>query len=143
MNWNELASRSLTGEGLTRPEAHAVLTAPTSETLSLVAAAYNVRRHYFGNRVRLNYLLNAKSGLCPEDCHYCSQSKISTAPIDRYPWMSIQEAVAMADRAVAVHAGRFCMVASGRGPSEKELSHVVDCVKAVRDKHPHLEICCC
>jgi biotin synthase len=49
----------------------------------------------------------------------------------------------MAARAVETHAGRFCMVASGRGPSEGELAHVTDCVKAVRERYPQLEICAC
>ncbi len=143
MNWNNLAGKSLEGLALAREEAAAVLEASPQETIGLVAAAYQVRQRHFGNRVRLNYLLNAKSGLCPEDCHYCSQSKISEAPIEKYAWLSVEKALEMADRAVALHAGRFCMVASGRGPSAKELGHVVACVKAVREKHPHLEICCC
>lgn len=143
MNWNALAAQSLEGVILSRPEARAVLTAPIDQTPALVSAAYQVRRHYFGNRVRLNYLLNAKSGICPEDCNYCSQSKVSEAPIDKYPWLSVEETLKMAEKAVAVHAGRFCMVAAGRGPSMKELTHVVACVKAVRERFPHLEICCC
>jgi len=143
MNWNVLAAQALEGVAISREEARAVLTAPPDQTPALIAAAYQVRRHYFANRVRLNYLLNAKSGICPEDCHYCSQSKISEAPIDKYPWLSVEETLKMAEKAVAVHAGRFCMVAAGRGPSMKELTHVVECVKAVRERFPHLEICCC
>jgi len=143
MDWNALATKSLEGKALTRPEARDVLEASPVDTIALVAAAYRVRQRYFGNRVRLNYLLNAKSGLCPEDCHYCSQSKVSAAPIEKYPWISVAETIAMADRAVGVHAGRFCMVASGRGPTPGELAQVVECVKAVRSKYPHLEICCC
>jgi len=63
--------------------------------------------------------------------------------VDKYPLKSVAEALEMADRAVAMHAGRFCMVAAGRGPSAGELAHVVDCVKAVRARHPQLEICAC
>ncbi len=143
MNWTILAQKSLEGELLSRSEARAVLEAPSDQTLVLVSAVYPIRQRYFGNRVRLNFLLNAKSGLCPEDCHYCSQAKGSRAPIDKYPWMSVEETLVQADRAVAVRAGRFCMVASGRGPSAQELEHVTECVKAVRARHPHLEICCC
>jgi biotin synthase len=143
MNWNILAGKSLEGVAISREEGLAILNAGPDQTAGLVAAAYQVRHRYFGNRVRLNYLLNAKSGLCPEDCNYCSQSKVSDAPIDKYPWMSVQETLEMAERAVNVHAGRFCMVASGRGPTDGELSKVVESVKAVRGKYPHLEICCC
>lgn len=143
MNWNHLAGKALEGVALTRDEARAVLEAGPDQTLPLIAAAYQVRQRHFGQRIRLNYLLNAKSGICPEDCNYCSQSKVSEAPIDKYAWLSKDKVLEMADRAASVHAGRFCMVASGRGPSAKEMSHVVDCVKAVREKHPSLEICCC
>jgi biotin synthase len=141
--WNDYSRQALAGEPLDRTQARHVLEALPQETPSLIAAAYDVRRHYFGNRVRLNYLLNAKSGLCPEDCHYCSQSKDSSAPIDKYPWLSVEETLKMAERAVSVHAGRFCMVASGRGPTEGELDKVVASVQAVRSRYPHLEICCC
>src|SRR5947208_997010 len=98
MNWNALAAKSLEGEAIDRDEARAVLDAAPDQTAALVAAASQVRRQYFGNRVRLNYLLNAKSGLCPEDCNYCSQSKVSSAPIDKYPWMSVEETLTMAER---------------------------------------------
>src|SRR5262245_32325073 len=111
-DWNSLPAKALEGGLLSRREGLAVLTADPAETPAFVAAAYLVRRHYFGNRVRLNYLFNAKSGLCPEDCHYCSQSKISSAPIEKYPLKSREETLQMAARAVAVHAGRFCMVTS-------------------------------
>ena len=143
MNWNQLAAKSLEDVPLSKQESTAVLNARPEETIGLVAAAYEVRRRYFGRRVRLNYLLNAKSGLCPEDCRYCSQSKISEAPIEKYPWRSVQETLEMAGRAVAVHAGRFCLVASGRGPTDGELDRVVESVRAVRGRYPHLEICCC
>src|SRR5207253_3679484 len=120
-DWNRYSAKALAGEILSRGDAEKILTAPDAETPHLVAAAYQVRRRYYGNRVRLNFLFNAKSGLCPEDCHYCSQSKLSTAPIDKYPMRSVDETLAMAERAVASHAGRFCMVGSGRGPTEHEL----------------------
>src|SRR5437016_2478352 len=143
MNWKSLAEKSMEGLALTQEEGRTVLLAPPSETVRLVAAAYEVRKRTFGNRVRLNFLFNAKSGLCPEDCHYCSQSKLSTAPIDKYPMRSVDETLAMAERAVASHAGRFCMVGSGRGPTEHELDQFTTNVRAVREKFPQLEICAC
>lgn len=143
MNWNALAAASLEDQLLSREQARAVLDAGISESPALVAAAYQVRRRYFGNRVRLNYLFNAKSGWCPEDCNYCSQSKRSAAPIDKYPLKSVEETLKMAERAVTSHAGRFCMVASGRGPSVRELDQFIENVRAVREQYPMLEICAC
>ena len=76
------------GAVASREEALAVLRAPDEELLDILAAAYKLRRRWFGNTVQLYFLMNAKSGLCPEDCHYCSQSKISTAEISRYNLLS-------------------------------------------------------
>ena len=69
-----------------------MLAAPDEELLDLLAAAYRVRRRYFGRTVQLYFLMNAKSGLCPEDCGYCSQSKVSEAEIPRYNLLNRDEA---------------------------------------------------
>jgi biotin synthase len=86
--WHDLADRVLAGHRLTFDEALAVLRCPDDELLDLMAAVYRVRRRYFANRVALYFLMNAKSGLCPEDCGYCSQSKVSEAEIPRYNVLS-------------------------------------------------------
>ena len=64
--------------------------------LDLVAAAARLRRAHFGNTVKVNYLVNLKSGLCPEDCHYCSQRLGSRADVLKYTWLKDDEAVAQA-----------------------------------------------
>jgi biotin synthase len=104
-SWTALAERVLAGEPATRDDALAVLRAPDAELLDQLAAAYRVRRHHWGNRVRLHFLLNAQSGLCPEDCGYCSQSKVSAAEIDKYPMLARERILEAADRAAALKAG--------------------------------------
>ncbi len=143
MDWDRLADAALAGSAITPEEARAVLAAPDAELLPLLAAAARVRRAHFGVTVKLNFLLNVKSGLCPEDCHYCSQSSVSTADVAKYPILPVQEVLAAADRAVKAKAARFCMVASGRGPTERELDTLVDGIRAVRAAHPGLEVCAC
>ncbi len=140
--WHGLADRSLAGEELTREEAHAVLSAPDDALLDQLAAAYRVRRATWGNRVRLHFLLNAQSGLCPEDCGYCSQSKISAAEIEKYPMLAHERILEAADRAALLKAGTLCMVISGRTPGETVFGKVLDAVRAVRAKHD-LKICAC
>ena len=142
LNPNQLAELSLAGELLARETAIAVLQASDEILLDLLAAAYKVRRHYWGNRVRLHFLLNAQSGLCPEDCNYCSQSKISTAEIEKYPLMAQEKILQAAERAAELKAGTFCFVISGRSPSEKVFTKVVEAVEKVKDKHD-LKICAC
>ena len=84
LDWSDLSGRVLGGHRLTVDEGLAILNSSDEELLELLAAAYRVRRRYFGKTVQLYFLMNAKSGLCPEDCSYCSQSKVSTAEIPRY-----------------------------------------------------------
>jgi biotin synthase len=139
-NWQELADRSLAGATLDQATALAILQAPDSEILDQVAAAYRVRRHYWDNRVRLHFLLNAQSGLCPEDCHYCSQSKISTAEIEKYPLLAEEKILAAADRAASCKAATFCMAISGRTPNEPTFARILSAIRAVKDRHD-LKVC--
>lgn len=141
-SWAALAERSLAGERLHRDEARAVLRAGGDELLDQLAAAYRVRRHHFGNRVRLHYLVNAQSGLCPEDCHYCSQSAVSTAEIERYPFLARERILEAAERAVALQAATLCIVISGRAPGERVFGKVLDVVREVRVRHD-LRVCAC
>src|SRR5687767_10113257 len=76
--WELMANRVLEGECLTLEEGLSVLDADNDELLPLMQAAFQVRKHFFGKKVKLNMIINAKSGLCPEDCGYCSQSAVST-----------------------------------------------------------------
>jgi biotin synthase len=140
--WNSLADRSLAGKILTRDEALSVLQAKDDVLLEQIAAAARVRRHYWSNRVRLHYLLNAQSGMCPEDCHYCSQSKISTAEIEKYPLMAKDKILAAAKRAAELKAGTFCMVISGRSPNESTFGKVLDAVREVKANYD-LKVCAC
>jgi biotin synthase len=142
VNWQTLADQALAGQLISREAARAVLAADDAELLDQLAAAYRVRRHYWGNRVRLHFLLNAQSGLCPEDCHYCSQSKISTAEIEKYPFMAQDKILAAAERAHTLKAGTFCMVISGRSPSEQVFGQVLDAVRQVKARYP-MKICAC
>ncbi|MEO1983083.1 MAG: biotin synthase BioB, partial [Fuerstiella sp.] len=73
--WAEMADSVLRGEVLSREAALSLLEADDDQLLSILDAAFRVRQTYFSNSVQLYYLKNAKSGLCPEDCGYCSQAK--------------------------------------------------------------------
>jgi biotin synthase len=140
---SDLVERALSLEPPTPEEGVALLRLPNDETPALVTDVSRVRRRFFEDRVKLNFLLNIKSGLCPEDCHYCSQSKLSSAAIQRYRMLTPAEAVEAAGMAVAAGAKRFCMVASGRGPTPRELDHFTEAVREVKTAHPGLEICAC
>jgi biotin synthase len=142
MDWNKLADQALAGQELSREQALEVLRVPEDELLDLVSSAFRVRRHYHGKRVKLNMLINAKSGLCAEDCGYCSQSIVAQSGVDRYPLQSKETLLEGARQAIKVQAHTYCIVISGRRPTERELDHVVEAVREIRAQYP-LRICCC
>ncbi|WP_433946931.1 biotin synthase BioB [Paenibacillus sp. SN-8-1] len=142
LKWMQLAEKALNGELITLEEGLSVLEADNEEVLPIMHAAFQVRRHYYGKKVKLNMIINAKSGLCPEDCGYCSQSIVSTAPVQKYTLLDKETLLAGAREALQRKAGTYCIVAAGRGPTEKELDQVVDAVKEIRDTMP-LKICAC
>src|ERR1035438_3676975 len=97
--WENIADKSLEKILPTREEAEAILKAPIEETLSIVHAAYRVRRHFHGNKVRIHILQNAKSGACPEDCGFCSQSSKYQTPSAQYPMIEVEALVEGARKA--------------------------------------------
>ena len=140
--WQGLASHVLAGGKLSANEAIEVLGAPDSEILDLMHAAYRVRSHYFGRKVQLYLLMNAKSGLCPEDCSYCSQSKTSKAEIPRYNLLNRDDLMAGAQAAVERQACTYCIVISARSPNEREMAAVEQIVPEIKEKY-NLNICAC
>ncbi|MGF1481344.1 MAG: biotin synthase BioB [Cyanophyceae cyanobacterium] len=141
INWNALADCALAGKQISREQALATLRAPDTVLLEQLAAAYRVRHQAWGNRVRLHFLINAQSGLCPEDCHYCSQSKISTAQIEKYPLVAKAQFLDAAARAAEFKAGTFCFAISGRSPNEAVFSKILEAVREVKSQYP-LKVCC-
>ncbi|MFF9350388.1 biotin synthase BioB [Streptomyces sp. NPDC014734] len=140
---NTLVDKGLRRELPTREEALAVLATPDDDLLDVVAAAGKVRRQWFGRRVKLNYLVNLKSGLCPEDCSYCSQRLGSRAGILKYTWLKPDEASKAAAAGVAGGAKRVCLVASGRGPTDRDVDRVSETIGAIKDRHEGVEVCAC
>jgi biotin synthase len=140
--WKELAAQVLNGHDLSKEEALSILNSSDTELLEVLHGAYVIRHHYYGNKVKLNMLMNTKSGLCPENCGYCSQSSISNAPIQKYRMVDKETILNGAEQAYQLHAGTYCIVASGRGPSNHEVDQVVSAVKEIKDKY-QLKICAC
>jgi biotin synthase len=138
-----LVAKGLRRELPTREEALAVLSGSDEDLLDVVAAAGRVRRQWFGRRVKLNYLVNLKSGLCPEDCSYCSQRLGSKAEILKYTWLKPEQAAASAKAGVAGGAKRVCLVASGRGPTDRDVERVADTISAIKAENEDVEICAC
>jgi biotin synthase len=141
--YNHLAERVLAGGVLSDDEALSILNSTDDDLLLLLHASYKIRKQYFGNKVKLNMIINTKSGLCPENCGYCAQSIVSVAPIEKYSMMKREEIIAGAERAAKLNVGTYCIVASGRGPADRELDIVIDSVKEIKSKHEHMTVCAC
>src|SRR6478672_12890796 len=142
IDWSALAEQVLEGHRVTHAEALTILRSDDDELLDILAAAFRIRRRWFGNTVQLYFLMNAKSGLCPEDCHYCSQSKISTAEISRYNLLSREKLLDGARLAAERGSKTYCIVISARGPSEREMQAVEKIVPEIKARH-NLEVCAC
>ncbi|MCH2360811.1 MAG: biotin synthase BioB [Pirellulales bacterium] len=142
-DWQQLASRVLSEDHkVTRDEALAILRSSDDEILDLMSAAFRLRQKYFGKTVQLYFLMNAKSGLCPEDCTYCSQSKISDAEIPKYNILSRDKLLDGARLAAEQGAKTYCIVISARAPSEREISAVETIVPEIKQQYD-LDICAC
>jgi len=126
---------------LTRDEVAAVAALPLDRLPDLVALAHRVRLAYCGPEVELESLINAKSGACPEDCAFCSQSARFETGVDVYAFLDLDEVVEAARATRAAGATQFCIVVAVRGPEERLLAKVLDAVEAVHEE-TGLEVAC-
>lgn len=140
--WSALATRVLAGHRLTREEGLEILQSSDDEILELMAAAFTIRRRHWGKTVQLYFLMNAKSGLCPEDCSYCSQSKVSTAEIPRYNLLQPAKILEGAKLAHERQSKTYCIVISARGPSEREMQAVESIVPEIKQRYD-MDVCAC
>ena len=137
-----LAQEVIAGKEISKEEALAILHTPDSEILPPPHAAYQIRHHYYGNKVKLNMIINAKSGLCSEDCGYCSQSIVSKASVEKYPLLERKSIIEGAKKAKDLKAGTYCIVTSGRKPTDKEVDEVIDAIQEIKSTL-NMKICAC
>ena len=137
------AEDALLGErrSLTRNEAREVAALELDRLPDLVALAHRVRLEYCGDEVELESLINAKSGACPEDCAFCSQSARFATDVDVYPFLDLDEVLGAARATRAAGATQFCIVVAVRGPEERLLRKVLNAVDAVHEE-TGLEVAC-
>lgn len=140
MNWTDLGRRILAGGRLDRPMAMNVLRSSDDELLALLQAAFEVRKAAFGRKVSLHVIRNAKSGLCSEDCAYCSQSDKAETAIPRHGLQTVETIVAGAHEAHRLQAIRYCIVTSGRAPAEAELETICAAARQIKREVP-IQIC--
>ncbi|MBN1257802.1 MAG: biotin synthase BioB [Planctomycetes bacterium] len=137
----EYSEVSMRGGILSRKQCRRVLSYPDSRILALLDAAYRVRHHYRGATAHIQVLANAKSGYCSEDCHYCSQSCLSSAEIEKYPLVSQESLLQEAKHAKETGAKRFCMALSGHKPTAGEIGKLCGIIREIKAEI-RISLCC-
>ncbi|HEX3592858.1 MAG TPA: biotin synthase BioB [Pseudonocardiaceae bacterium] len=129
------------GVGLTEEQVLQVLELADDRLPELLALAHEVRERWCGPEVEVEGIVSMKTGGCPEDCHFCSQSGRFPTPV-RSAWLDIPGLVEAARQTAATGATEFCIVAAVRDPDARLLAQVADGIKAIRDAGLDINIAC-
>ncbi|MCP2248229.1 biotin synthase BioB [Lentzea aerocolonigenes] len=129
------------GVGLSEAQVLKVLELPDDRIPELLALAHEVRERWCGPEVEVEGIVSLKTGGCPEDCHFCSQSGQFPSPV-RSAWLDIPGLVRAARQTRDTGATEFCIVAAVRGPDKRLLSQVRDGIKAIREDGNDIQIAC-
>ena len=121
------------GEGLSQEQVLRVLQLPDDRLEELLALAHEVRMAWCGPEVEVEGIISLKTGGCPEDCHFCSQSGLFASPV-RSAWLDIPSLVEAAKQTAKSGATEFCIVAAVRGPDDRLLAQVAAGIEAIRDE---------
>ncbi|WFG42195.1 biotin synthase BioB [Pseudonocardia alni] len=121
------------GRGLTVTQVREVLDLPDDRLDDLLELAHEVRMRWCGPDVEVEGIISLKTGGCPEDCHFCSQSGLFASPV-RSAWLDIPMLVEAAKQTAKTGATEFCIVAAVRGPDERLMSQVAAGIAAIRDE---------
>ena len=121
------------GEALTQAQIVEVLRTGDDRLADLLALAHEVRMKYQGPSVEVEGIVSLKTGGCPEDCHFCSQSGLFESPV-RTAWIDIPSLVEAAKQTAKTGATEFCIVAAVRGPDKRLLSQVAAGIEAIRNE---------
>ncbi|MEU4803272.1 biotin synthase BioB [Actinosynnema sp. NPDC023587] len=129
------------GVGLSEEQVLEVLRLPDDRIPELLELAHRVRVRWCGPEVEVEGIVSLKTGGCPEDCHFCSQSGQFPSPV-RSAWLDVPGLVRAARQTADTGATEFCIVAAVRGPDKRLLSQVRDGIKAIRDDGNDIQIAC-
>lgn len=115
-------------------ELAALAAVPDAAVPTLAALAHEVRLEWCGDMVEVEGILSAKTGGCPEDCHFCAQSSRFDTPVLATPFLDTEEVLAAARETAGLGASEFCIVLAVRGPDERTMQRLLELVPRVRDE---------
>jgi biotin synthase len=119
---------------LTIDELRALASLPDADVPALAALAHEVRLAWCGDTVEVEGILSAKTGGCPEDCHFCSQSSRFDTPVLATPFLDRDEVLGAARETAKLGASEFCIVLAVRGPDERTMQRILELVPLVKDE---------
>lgn len=138
--WENIADDCLAGALPADEILRQIIESPADNFLPILNAAFRIRQAHFGKEIFLHILNNVQNGSCPEDCHYCAQSKNAATPIEEYTFKNDEEILAEAQAAVENGAYRYCMVFAGRKPSLARIEHLALVVREIKQRF-NLQVC--
>src|SRR4029079_1921630 len=119
---------------LSLDELAALASVPDDAVPALASLAHEVRLAWCGPEVEVEGILSAKTGGCPEDCHFCSQSARFESPVKAAPFLDLEELARAAEETARLGASEFCIVLAIRGPDERVMRQLLDAVPVVRER---------
>jgi biotin synthase len=119
---------------LSADELTALAALPDGAVVNLAALAHQVRLAWCGPEVEIEGILSAKTGGCPEDCHFCSQSSRFDTPVKATPFLDTAEVLEAARETAALGASEFCLVLALRGPDERTMQRILELVPLIREE---------
>jgi len=140
MQWKNIARETIEGYQITKAEALQILSSADDDLLDVLNAAFLIRRHFFGRGVALHVIQNAKSGLCSEDCAFCSQSGAAHSETPEYALQNVEKIIDGARKASDLNALRYCVVISGREPADDDIDIICSAIRQIK-KEIRIEIC--
>jgi len=140
MLWINYAQKTLQGFEFSKAEALELLMSPDDDLLEVLHAAFLIRRRYFGRDITVHVIKNAKSGLCSEDCAFCSQACGADTDSPQYGLQKVEELLEGAREAHHLKAMRYCIVTSGKSPAPDELDVICKAARQIKKEVP-IQIC--
>lgn len=127
-------------EKITFEEALEIQQLPDDQLGHLADIAHRVRLDYCGESVEVESIISGKTGGCPEDCNFCSQSSVFGSEVAPTGFIPPEQLLAAAEATAETGATEFCIVYAVRGPDRRLMDHVIECTKLVHENVPGLEV---
>lgn len=134
LTWGQVREKVLSGENLLKEEALELAEWPLEKLDELLEMSKEIREYFWKKEVSLCSIINARSGLCGENCIFCAQSSNYNTDVERYPLISLEKALEKAFRMEAAGVKHFSLVTSGRDITGKDFKKILEIYRVLRER---------